>query len=68
MTAARIGVFVLLAVAIAVAANLALLRVATGPRDPVGRLTPQAGLVRLPSPPSAPVHPRDDRSGSSQDD
>ena len=50
MTAARIVLFVVVAVALAVTANLVLLGIATGPKDPVGRLTPQAGLVRLPSP------------------
>ena len=50
MTAARIALFVVVAVALAVTANLVLLGIATGPKDPVGRLTPQAGLVRLPSP------------------
>lgn len=83
MTAARIVAFVLLAVALAVTANLVLLGIATGPQDPVGRLTPRAGLVLLPSPPPAtlpspppattvpatPGHPRDgERRGSSQDD
>jgi hypothetical protein len=50
MTAARIVLFVVIAAALAVTANLVLLGIATGPKDPVGRLTPQAGLVRLPSP------------------
>jgi hypothetical protein len=50
MTAARIALFVVVAVALAVTANLVLLGIATGPKDPVGRLTPQAGLVVLPSP------------------
>jgi hypothetical protein len=49
MTAARIVLFVVVAVALAVSANLVLLGIATGPKDPVGRLTPQAGLVRLPA-------------------
>jgi hypothetical protein len=49
MTVARIALFVVVALALAVAANLALLGIATGPKDPVGRLTPQAGLVRLPA-------------------
>ena len=50
MTAARIVLFVVVAVALAVTANLVLLGIATGPKDPVGRLTPRAGLVPLPSP------------------
>jgi hypothetical protein len=53
MTAARIVLFVVVAVALAVTANLVLLGIASGPKDPVGRLTPQAGLVRLPSPTAA---------------
>jgi hypothetical protein len=49
MTVARIALFVVVALALAVTANLMLLGIATGPKDPVGRLTPQAGLVRLPA-------------------
>jgi hypothetical protein len=49
MTVARIALFVVVAVALAVTANLVLLGIATGPKDPVGRLTPQALLVRLPA-------------------
>jgi hypothetical protein len=46
--AVRIALFLLVAVAVAVTANLVLLGIATGPGDPVGRLSPKAGLVRLP--------------------
>jgi hypothetical protein len=53
VNAVRIGVVVVLAVAAAVVANVVLLRVATGPNDPVGKLSPRAGLVQLPSSPSS---------------
>jgi hypothetical protein len=76
MNAARIVLFVVVAVALAVTANLVLLGIATGPKDPVGRLTPQAGLVRLPVPATKPPPARTtpapsdgERSGrSTQDD
>jgi hypothetical protein len=82
MNAARIVLFVLVAVTLAVTANLVLLGIATGPKDPVGRLTPQAGLVRLPvraakpppvkilPSPAPPPQPHDgERSGrAAQDD
>ena len=45
----RIGVVLVLAVAAAVVANVVLLGVATGPNDPVGKLSPRAGLIRLPA-------------------
>jgi hypothetical protein len=52
----RIGVVLFLAVAAAVVANVVLLGVATGPNDPVGKLSPRAGLIRLPSTtPTAPA-------------
>jgi hypothetical protein len=54
MTALRISLFVLAALAVAVAANLVLLRLATGPSDPVGSLSPRSGLVRLPAPAAKP--------------
>ena len=47
MNALRVGLVLVVALAAAVAANVALLGVASGPRDPVGRLSPRAGLVRL---------------------
>jgi hypothetical protein len=47
-TAARIALLVLVALAVALTANLVLLDIATGPKDPVGQLTPRAGIVRLP--------------------
>lgn len=50
----RVGLVLVLALAAAVAANIVLLRVATGPKDPVGRLSPRAGIVQLPAG-SAPV-------------
>ena len=82
MSALRVAVFALVAVAVAVAANLALLGLATGPRDPVGTLSPRAGLVQLPAPPAATtttatipprptspaVPPRQGESHSHQDD
>jgi hypothetical protein len=37
-----------LALVAAVVANLVLLDVATGPNDPVGKLSPRAELIRLP--------------------
>ncbi len=56
MNAARVALFVLVALAVAVTANIVLLGIASGPRDPVGRLTPQAGLVLLPTP-TTPAQP-----------
>ena len=49
MSAFRIGLVLVLAVAAAVVANVVLLGVATGSNDPVGKLSPRAGLIRLPS-------------------
>jgi hypothetical protein len=50
-----------LALVAAVVANLVLLGVATGPNDPVGKLSPRAELVRLPptnkAAPTAPPQP-----------
>lgn len=53
MSAARVAFFAVVAVVVAVAANLALLGIATGPKDPVGTLSPRAGLVLLPAQPAA---------------
>ena len=53
MSAARVAFFALVAVVVAVTANLVLLGIATGPKDPVGTLSPRAGLVRLPALPAA---------------
>ena len=53
MSAARVAFFALVAVVVAATANLVLLGIATGPKDPVGTLSPRAGLVRLPAPPAA---------------
>ena len=44
----RVGLVLVLVLAAAVAANIVLLGVASGPKDPVGRLSPRAGLVRVP--------------------
>jgi hypothetical protein len=49
VNAVRIGVVLVLAVAAAVVANVVLLGVATGPNDPVGKLSPRAGLVQPPT-------------------
>jgi hypothetical protein len=48
--ATRIAVLVVIALAVALTANLVLLDIANGPRDPVGQLNPRAGIVRLPAP------------------
>jgi hypothetical protein len=48
--AARIALFVVIALAVALTANLVLLDIANGPKDPVGQLSPRAGIVRLPAP------------------
>jgi hypothetical protein len=48
--AARIALFVVIALAVALTANLVLLDIANGPKDPVGQLSPRAGIVRLPVP------------------
>ena len=50
MNAARIALFVVVALAVALTVNLVLLDIANGPRDPVGQLNPRAGIVRLPAP------------------
>lgn len=78
MTTFRIGVVLVLAVAAAVVANLILLGVATGPKDPVGNLSPRAGLIRLPTttptapstPPAGTTTPHEDgrSAGRGQDD
>ena len=44
----RVGLVLVLALVAAVVANLVLLGVATGPNDPVGKLSPRAELIRLP--------------------
>lgn len=75
MNALWIGVVLVLAVAAAVVANIALLGVATGPNDPVGKLGPRAGLVRLhsttvthPTPGSTSSSDENGPGGRSQDD
>ena len=55
MSIIRVGLVLVLALAAAVAANIVLLGVATGPKDPVGRLSPRAGIVELPAGPTAGV-------------
>jgi hypothetical protein len=59
----RLGLVLVLALAAAVVANLVLLGVATGPRDPVGRLSPRAGLIELPA--STATTPATSRRGTS---
>jgi len=81
--AARIALFVVIALAVALTANLVLLDIANGPKDPVGQLSPRAGIVRLPAPSTTtpqtptrtqpvpvPVPPREGEGprGSHQDD
>ena len=77
MSAARVAFFALVAVVVAVTANLVLLGIATGPKDPVGTLSPRAGLVLLPARPAAPTTttttttitiPRHDDDGHDHDD
>ena len=51
MSAIRVGLVLVLTVAATVAANVALLGVATGSTEPVGKLTPRAELVPPPAPP-----------------
>jgi hypothetical protein len=48
--AARIALLVVIALGVALSANLVLLGIANGPGDPVGQLSPRAGIVRLPAP------------------
>jgi hypothetical protein len=55
VTAARIAAFVLIALAVAVTANLVLLGIANGPNDPVGQLSPRAGIVKLPTATTTPT-------------
>jgi hypothetical protein len=50
VNAARITLFVVIALAVALTVNFVLLNIATGPKDPVGQLSPRAGIVRLPAP------------------
>lgn len=45
--AARIALLVVIALAVALTANLVLLDIANGPKDPVGQLNPRAGIVKL---------------------
>ena len=76
MNVLRVGLVVVVALAVAVAANLALLGVANGPNDPVGKLSPRSELIRLPTtttptPPPAgtTTQPHGEKSsGAHQDD
>jgi hypothetical protein len=58
MTAFRVVLVLVLAIAAAVVANLVLLGVATGSGEPVGRLSPRAGLVAPVSPPARGAKPK----------
>jgi hypothetical protein len=56
VTALRVGIVLVLAIAATVVANIVLLGVATGSSEPVGRLTPRAELIPVPTPaPQPPV-------------
>jgi hypothetical protein len=72
VNAIRIGAVLVLAVAAAVVANLVLLGVATGPNDPVGKLSPRAGLVQPPastsSTPIVPTPPSADTTTTTSND
>jgi hypothetical protein len=54
VTALRVGVVLVLAIAATVVANIVLLGVATGSSEPVGKLTPRAELIpgTAPEPPA----------------
>jgi hypothetical protein len=73
----RIGLVLVLVLAAAVAANIVLLGVANGPKDPVGRLSPRAGLVQVPagsttvttpSPSPVPTRPSDEHTRDAHSD
>ena len=65
----RVVLVLVLALAAAVAANIVLLDVANGPQDPVGRLSPRAGIVQLPSGSSIiPSTPKADDGGTTSAD
>ena len=76
MSILRVGLVLVLVLAAAVVANIALLGVASGPKDPVGRLSPRAGLVQVPAGSStattpsspSPAPPSDDRVGEAHPD
>jgi len=69
MTALRVGVVLAAAVAAAVIANVVLLGVATGPNDPVGRLSPRALVsASVQSAPPAPAPVRTHRVEHERDD
>jgi hypothetical protein len=55
MTAFRVGLVLVLAIAAAAVANFVLLGVATGSSEPVGKLSPRAELVVPASPPAPPA-------------
>jgi hypothetical protein len=75
----RIGLVLVVAVVAAIVANVVLLNAATGPNDPVGKLSPRSGLVKLPASttpgpsttaPGTTTTPNDDRrpGGRGEDD
>ncbi len=73
----RVGLVLVLVLAAAVAANIVLLGVASGPKDPVGRLSPNAGFVQVPvgsstvttpSSGSVPTRPLDDSTSEAGSD
>ena len=78
MNVLRVGLVLVLALVAAIVANLVLLGFATGPNDPVGKLSPRADLIRLPRTPSTAQyaaavdddndHPHDDVPGPDDDD
>ena len=57
MTAFRVGLVLVLAIAAAAVANLVLLRVATGSNERVGKLSPRAELIAPVSPPRPTTRP-----------
>jgi hypothetical protein len=56
--ASRIALLIVTALAVALTANLVLLDLANGPKDPVGQLNPRAGIVRPPAPGTTTTHTR----------
>ena len=55
MNAVRLAIVLALTVAAAVAANVALLSLSSGSREPVGKLLPVASQAGTPTTPSTPV-------------
>jgi hypothetical protein len=54
----RIAIVVLVAAAIAIVANVALLDFASAGNDPVGKLKPQAHVPNAPATPASVIRPR----------